>query len=113
MYTRGQSRSERLRVKDLLTSKPYSQGSRVISRANTSWCKCGETGLIVGIEFVATTQAPEYWILFQDGGYALWPHSLVEETIAVSSYIDRRAKNNLLTDEADLQALRIAGAFRF
>lgn len=113
MRAQGRTKTETLRVKDLLTVPPYSQGSRVISRTNTSWCKCGEIGLIVGIEFVSRTLVPEYWILFQDGGYALWPHSLVEETMAVSSYIEPNANTNLLTDESDIQALRMSGTFRF
>lgn len=91
----------------------FPKGARVIARTNTSWCKCGEIGLIVGLEMTARTESPEYWVIFEDGGFSLWPHHLLEETLAVTTYIDAAARDAITASEESVQNLRITGSFRF
>ncbi len=91
----------------------FPKGARVIARSNTSWCKCGEIGLIVGLERTPNTAGPEYWVIFEDGGFSLWPHHLLEETLAVTTYIDPSARDVVLSSEESIQKLRIGGSFRF
>lgn len=91
----------------------FSKGARVIARTNTSWCKCGEIGLIVGIELEPRNQKPGYWVLFQDGGYSMWSHDILSETLAITNYIDPAARDNMLVTEDALQQMRINGSFRF
>jgi len=89
------------------------KGTRVISRINTSWCECGEIGLVIHIEAFHQKTAPEYWILFEHGGLALWPLSVVRESFAISTYIDPTAQAFPFTTAQALRVALATGLFRF
>jgi hypothetical protein len=69
--------------------------------------------LIVGLERTTREESPEYWVIFEDGGFSLWPHHLLEETLAVTTYIDPTARDAVIASEESIQKLRINGSFRF
>lgn len=88
------------------------KGARVFARVNSGWCKYGEIGLVIHVEHLAQT-LHEYWILFQEGGLAVWPESLVLESMAVSKRLEPTAQNYTFTTPAALTRDRLNHAFRF